>query len=122
MRNGDVLTMADINPYDKAHELARAITASEIYRNYIAAKDEVKKNPEVQARILKLREMQMEVNRAQIIGEKATPEKVQEVTVEFARLSQIKAAAQFLNAEGAFIQMFTDIQGIIQQSIEKDFQ
>ena len=35
-----------INPYDKAHELARAITDSEVYKRYVAAKLAVEQKPD----------------------------------------------------------------------------
>ncbi|HBK54049.1 MAG TPA: hypothetical protein DDZ44_08950, partial [Syntrophomonas wolfei] len=46
MKLGVILVMSNVNSYDKAHELARAITKSEPYLNYCQAKKEVEKKPE----------------------------------------------------------------------------
>lgn len=114
--------MAGSNPYDKAHELARAITDSEAYRRYAAAWTEISQNPEAKERVRQFRAMQMEVNQARILGQSLPDEKIRQVTLEYARLNREKDIAEFLNAEGMFIQMFTDIQQIIQKSVESALQ
>jgi cell fate (sporulation/competence/biofilm development) regulator YlbF (YheA/YmcA/DUF963 family) len=107
------------NPYDKAHELARSITDSQIFQDYVIAKKAPDENLELKEKVLKLREMQMEMNKAQILGEDFPGEKVKEVTLEFARLNQEKAAQQYFIIESKFVQMFTDVQEIIQKAIEQ---
>jgi cell fate (sporulation/competence/biofilm development) regulator YlbF (YheA/YmcA/DUF963 family) len=110
------------NPYDKAHELARSITCCEVYNNYVSAKKALDENSELKDKVLKLREIQMELNKAEMLGQKLPTEKVREVTLEFARLNQENVIQKFFTAEGAFIQMFTDIQEIIQKAIEQGFE
>jgi cell fate (sporulation/competence/biofilm development) regulator YlbF (YheA/YmcA/DUF963 family) len=114
--------MTSSNPYDMAHELARSITSSEIYSNYVVAKKALDENSELKGKVLKLREMQMEMNKAEILGEDLPAEKIREITLEFARLNQEKVVQQFFTTEGAFVQMFTDIQEIIQKAIEQGFE
>ncbi len=113
------MTVID-NPYDRAHELARAIRDSDIFRGYIAAKNEVEEKADYKEKIFKLREKQMEINRAQVFGEEPAPALMQELTLEFAKLNQQKEIASFFEAEARFIQMFNDIQEIIQSSIKND--
>lgn len=114
--------MADvINPYDKAHELARAITGSEVYTRYVAAKSAVEKIPEYQQKILEIRNQQMIFNRAQMLGQEMDSDKVLELSQMFARANQIEEIADFFNAEGAFIQMFNDMMEIIQTAVEGGF-
>jgi cell fate (sporulation/competence/biofilm development) regulator YlbF (YheA/YmcA/DUF963 family) len=110
--------MSNVNSYDKAHELARAITKSEPYLNYCQAKKEVEKKPEWKSKLLELRQRQAEFNRAQILGNDVPKETVQELSLEFARINQIKEIAEFFRAETAFVQMFNDIQEIINKAIE----
>lgn len=109
-----------INPYDKAHELARAIKDSEIFRSYIEAKGQIEKNPEYKERILQIREKQMEINRAQVLGEEPAAGLIQNLTLEFAKLNQHREIASFFEAEARFIQMFDDVQEIIQKSMQDD--
>ncbi len=118
----EVLILVDvINPYDKAHELARAVTGSEIYKRYVAAKLAIEKNPEYQEKILKIRDQQMEFNRAQMLGQEVNSDSVLELSQMFAKANQIKEIAEFFNAEGAFIQMFNDMMEIIQNAVEVGF-
>ena len=117
----EVLIVAEINPYDKAHELARAITNNEVYKRYVAAKLAVEKNPEYQEKILKVRNQQMELNRAQMLGQEVNSDSVLELSQMFAKANQIEEIAEFFNAEGAFIQMFNDMMEIIQNAVHVGF-
>ena len=45
--------MSKTNPYDKAHELARAIKESDIFRNYMEAKEQIDKKPEYKEKYCK---------------------------------------------------------------------
>jgi cell fate (sporulation/competence/biofilm development) regulator YlbF (YheA/YmcA/DUF963 family) len=110
-----------VNPYDKAHELARAIKESDTFRRYIEAKYQVEQIPEYKEQIYQLREKQMEINRAQVLGQDPAPALIQGLTLEFAQLSQKKEIADFFAAEARFIEMFNDVQEIIQKSIKEDF-
>ncbi len=110
-----------INPYDKAHELARAITDSEVYKRYVAAKLAVEQKPEYQEKILQIRNQQMMFNRAQMMGQEVDNDSVLELSQMFAKANQIKEMAEFFNAEGAFIQMFNDMMEIIQNAVEVGF-
>ena len=110
-----------VNPYDKAHELAGAIKASETFAKYLAAKQQLEAKPELQERIINLRQRQMEMNRRQMLGEEIEPGDAQEISLEYAKMNQNKMLAEFFESEGAFIQMFNDIQEIIQKAIESEF-
>ena len=112
--------MSKTNPYDKAHELARAIKESDIFRNYMKAKEQIDKKPEYKEKILQIREKQMEINRAQVLGEELAAGLIQNLTLEFAKLNQYREIASFFEAEARFIQMFNDVQEIIQKSVQED--
>jgi len=107
------------NPYDKAHELARVITTSDVYLDYVAAKEEIEKNPEYKEKIYNIRSRQMELNKLQLLGEELPKDSVNEITLEFDKLNQINEIAEFFNAEGRFIQLFNDLQEIIQKAVAK---
>lgn len=109
------------NPYDRAHELARAIKDSETYQQYLQAQKELEKYPEAKEKIIRFRTLQMEINQAHILGQTPDNEKVQQATVEYAKLNREKHIADFLKAEGMFMQMFQDIQEIIQKHLESGF-
>ncbi|MDD3023851.1 MAG: YlbF family regulator [Syntrophomonadaceae bacterium] len=110
-----------VNPYDKAHELAGAIKTSEAFIGYLAAKQQMEDKAELKDKIVHLRQRQMEMNRRQILGQEIAPEEAQEISLEYAKMNQNKELAEFFRAEGVFIQMFNDIQEIIQKAIEVEF-
>lgn len=108
------------NPYDKAHELARAIRDSEVYLNYLEAKRSVERSSDYKGKIYSIREKQMEVNRAQFMGDEPSPEMVQELALEFAKLNQHEEIAVFFETEARFLKMFNEIQEIIQKALQQD--
>jgi len=110
------------NPYDKAHELVRAIQKSDIYHDYIKAKHLVEEKPKYKEKILNFREKQMKLNYAQVFGEEVAEETIKEISLEYAKLNQVEEIARFMNAESQFIQMFNDIQKIIHDSLQVDFE
>ncbi len=110
-----------VDPYNKAHELARAITKSQQYQDYTKAKKAIENDPEYINRILEFREKQIEINRLQMVGEEAGETLLMEVAQEFNQLNQIAEIANFFNCEERFITMFNDIQQILQQKIEGGF-
>lgn len=107
------------NPYDKAHELAKAITDSEQYQNYVAAKNVVEGRPELKEKILALRNKQMELNRAQMLGKDVGEDFIEQIAKEFAEMNQIDELANFFNAERQFITLFNDVLGIIHKRVEQ---
>ncbi|MBC7074558.1 MAG: YlbF family regulator [Syntrophomonadaceae bacterium] len=114
--------MDKINPYDKAHELARSIISSDAYLNYIAAKKKIEKDPEIKEKIQNLRIRQLEINKANLLGEEVSRDQINAVTLEFAQLSQNREIAEFFEAESRFVQMFSDLNEIIQKAVESGFE
>lgn len=112
--------MADSNPFDKAHELARAIKQSQAYERYLSAKREVDKYPDYKEKILKIRSQQMELNRAHILGEELPADSMAQLSQELSALNQYAEIAEFFEAETYFINMFRDIQNIVQNALDAD--
>jgi cell fate (sporulation/competence/biofilm development) regulator YlbF (YheA/YmcA/DUF963 family) len=107
------------NPYDNAHELSRSIIKSEVFQNYLQAKNNLDQKPESRDKVLEFRNRQMAVNRAQMTGEKIDGEQIRELSTDYAKINQDQDIAAFFNAEAEFIKMFNDIQEIIRQSIDR---
>lgn len=110
--------MTHYNPYDKAHELAKALVQCDVYGRYVNAKRNVEKYPEFKEKILRVRGRQMEINRAHILGEELPVEFITELTQELNELNKNAEIAEFFEAETQFIRMFTDIQEIIQKALD----
>jgi len=109
------------NPYDKAHELVRAIQADERYRRLAVALRLLNANPEAKKKLDLFRNLQMEVNQAELLGQPVAEEQVQQVALEYAKLSRNKLIGEVFDAEAGFIQLFSDIQQIIQKGLESEF-
>ncbi|MDD4775533.1 MAG: YlbF family regulator [Syntrophomonas sp.] len=109
------------NPYDKAHELVRALKANEAYQNLVEAQRKLDSDPEAKQRLNLFRNLQMEVNQAEMLGQPVADQQVQQVALEYAKLNRNKLIAAVFEAEAAFIQLFSDIQQIIQKGLESDF-
>ncbi len=114
--------MTATNPYDKAHELARAIKGSDAYRNYLNAKEEIEKNLEAKQKIYVLRQHQMDVNRAQVLGEKVSEDKLRDLAMEYAQLTKDPGVAAFFEAERTFIQLYNELMEIIHKAVETELQ
>lgn len=113
--------MTQENPYDIAHRLARAITGNEIYKEYINLKNQVEQKPELKQKIIDFRAKQLKLNQQHFIGEEVSAELVNEVSREFAELNTQPVIAEFFQAEGKFVQLFNDIQGIIHKAVQDGF-
>jgi len=99
------------NPYDKAHELARAIRESQVYLDYLEAKRSVEVSSEYKEKLYAVREKQIKVNQAHLIGNEPSSELVQELAMEFAKLNQYREIAAFFETEARFLKMFNELTG-----------
>ncbi len=106
------------NPYDKAHELARSIQESQVFQRYLAAQRVVDQNPDHKDKILRMRGKQMELNRAQILGQGLPPDIMSELSQQLAEMRQYPEMNEFLEAETHFFNLFQDIQNIIQKALD----
>lgn len=107
--------------YDKALELAQAIVTNEFYEAYRLAKKQIDQKPELKDRIGKIRSLQMELDRAQISGHLLPEGQVKTIRTEIEELGRDERIAYFFVTEARFIQFFNDLQGIIQKTIEQNF-
>jgi cell fate (sporulation/competence/biofilm development) regulator YlbF (YheA/YmcA/DUF963 family) len=112
--------MALSNPHDKAHELARSIKESPAFQRYLAAKRVVDQNPAYKDKILRVRGRQMELNRAHILGQELPADLMSELSQQLAEVRQYAEINDFFDAESHFINLFQDIQSIIQNALDAD--
>ena len=101
------------NPYDKARELASAISESDEYKAYMAAKEKAQLNPELVSALNDYQEKQFELQKKQIIGEEIG----QDVMTQMQNLYQILArdpvAAEYLNAQIRFAILTNDVYQLL---------
>ena len=68
-----------MNPYDKVHELVRAMKESEEVKEYLIIKEEVYKDEKNKELIKEFREKQMEVQSLLMQGKEAEAEKMEKL-------------------------------------------
>jgi cell fate (sporulation/competence/biofilm development) regulator YlbF (YheA/YmcA/DUF963 family) len=106
--------------YDKANELARALTESEEYKSYKAAKDKVDKSNSSKDMLKDFKKKQFELQAMQLSGQKPDEEKLSQIQSLYQVIILNPDIAEYLNAELKFSQMFSDIYNIIGKAVELD--
>lgn len=114
--------MTSINPYDKAHELSGAIQASKVYQDYVAAQKNLSQNTESLQKVQDFRDQQIKVNQASALGQEVSEGMVSDLSLQYVKLNKDELIAAYFQAEAMFVQMFDDIQKILQKGLEKGFQ
>ncbi len=107
------------NPYDRAHELARSIRASDVYRELKTAKEEVKSNPKFEEMLSAFRKKQQEVQLLHFQGKKPSPEMNDELNKLMTAIQGVPALTKYLRAEERFAVLLNDIQKIIMEPAEE---
>ena len=109
-----------VNPYDKAHELARAIRTSDAYQRYVAASQRLHAEPEAEQRITSFRQLQMELHQAQLAELEVSETQATHLSLSFMKLREDPVTAEFIDAEEMFFRIYSDIQSIIQKAVESE--
>jgi cell fate (sporulation/competence/biofilm development) regulator YlbF (YheA/YmcA/DUF963 family) len=106
-----------MNVYDRAHELAKALSMSQEYRDLKKAKDEAEANVTNKKMIQDISEKKLELQSAQLMGQELDPEKVKhfESLLEIVKVNP--AVSNYLNTEYRFQVMMADIQKIIVEAV-----
>ena len=112
--------MTEVNPFDKAHELAQSIKQSQVFKRYLAAKQVLDQNPEYKQKRLKVRSVQMELNRAHVLGAELPADLLSELSQQLAEANQYPEIAEFFAAETDYIKIFQEIQNIINSALDAD--
>lgn len=106
-----------MNVYDEAHSLAKAIKESNEFKEFDRMRNIVDNDKEVSDMLKELQELQMQLQASQLSGQE--PDKA--ITSRFQTLSTMIAtkplAAQYMQAQGAFMIMMNDVFGIIGEAM-----
>ena len=106
--------------YDRAHDLARALSASPEYRQY----EEVRKKLEAHQENFKLlqdfRMKQMEIQQAQLMGQNVDA-RMKQLEQMYQILTHNPVINEFLQVEMRFSRMMMDVQKIIGQAVGFNF-
>lgn len=107
-----------MNPYDKVHELVRAIKESKEVKEYIALKEELYADVKNKEMIKDFREKQVEVQSLLMQGKEAEPEKMEKLQSLYQILANNAKIKEFFDKEVQFDVMLSDIYKIIGEALK----
>ncbi|KKM12297.1 hypothetical protein SY88_03825 [Clostridiales bacterium PH28_bin88] len=106
-----------MSAYDRAHELARDLSRTEEYRNYVESKTKLEQDQKNVEMLEQFRHQQWEVQMAQVAGQEVDEAKVQQLEKLYQVLSLNPIINEFLNAEYRFARLMADIQKILADAV-----
>jgi len=104
--------------YNRAHELARALAESEEYKEYTRARAAIEKDEGAVWVLKDFRKRQIEVEMAQMSGQKPSEDQIKQITQLAQAISLHGPVSSFLGSEMRLLRMVSDIQGIIGESLK----
>lgn len=106
-----------MNVYDKAHELARALTDSSEWKALVEARALLEADEQVKNMYISLRNKQMELQQKQMSGQELTQEDVEAWQKQYEITAMHSDVSKVLQAEQRFSQIFEDIQKILYEAL-----
>lgn len=109
-----------MNIYDVAHDLARAIKASDEYKTYSAVKKEVSAIPEVSDMLVDFQQKQFKLQAAQMAGQEPDAEMMTQIQDLYQIIIKDPKAMTYLQAEMNFSRTIADVYKILEDAIKID--
>jgi len=102
-----------MNPYDKAHELAKALRSSDVFVQLTAAKQRIEEEPSTARMTQDFRRRQWMLQAKQMTGQSVTPEE-EESLQKLAQVIELNADVRaYLQAEYQFSVLLSDVERIL---------
>lgn len=108
-----------MNPYDKVHELVRALKESEQAKEYLKIKEELYQDEKNKEMIKDFREKQVEVQSLLMQGQEADAEKMEKLQALYQVLVSNQKVKEFFDKEVQFDVMLSDIYKIIGEGLKE---
>ncbi|MDN5276937.1 MAG: hypothetical protein PWR01_902 [Clostridiales bacterium] len=109
-----------MNVYDKAHELARALSASKEYRDYKAAKEKIYQDEANKKMLKDFKKRQFQLQAAFLSGKQPDEQELD----RFKKLSELiqhsPDISNFLQAEYRLNTLMSDIYKILSEAVDMD--
>ena len=106
-----------MNVYEEAHNLSKAIKESEEYKQYKAAYDKIKENPELDKMMKDFMEKQIQMQTKQMLGEEVPQDMMQNIQKLTEIVTADPAAAQYLQCQMRFSIMMQDVYNILGETV-----
>lgn len=107
-----------MNVYDEAHDLARAIKASEEYKTYMEIKKEVSAIPELNDMLVDFQQKQFQIQAAQFAGQETDQDLIQQFQDLYQIIMKDPKAMSYMQAEMNFTRTVADIYKILEDAIK----
>lgn len=108
------------NPYDKAHEFARAVRDSQEFQYYAAATKKLQADAAAVQSMAEFRQLQLELEQARVAGHELSEAQAAHMQSSYAQLRDNPLTAQYLEAENHFVRLFSDLQSVVQKDLQLD--
>ena len=106
-----------MNPYDKAHELARALKASDEYRAFLAAKEAVEADPAAKKMVQDFLRKKMELEYEALAGKREDEARADGLRRMYEIIALNGKAREYLDAYLRFQRTMADISKIIGEAV-----
>jgi cell fate (sporulation/competence/biofilm development) regulator YlbF (YheA/YmcA/DUF963 family) len=104
--------------YNRAHELARALADSLEFAEYQKARAAIEKDEGAIWVLKDFRKRQLDVEMAQMRGEKPSDDQIKQLTQLAQAISLHVPVSQFIASEMRLLRMASDVQNIIGESLK----
>jgi len=105
--------------YDQANNLAKSIQESKEYKEYKKAREDIKSNAEMKAKIDEFEKVRYEVQVLSFQGEKQDEEKMKKLQELHQILMQDDKVKEYFEIEVRFNIMLADVNRIISESVKE---
>lgn len=109
-----------MNVYEEAHNLSKAIKESEEHKQYKAAADKVKKNPELDKMMKDFLDKQIAMQTKQMLGEEVSADIMESIQKLSGIVMADPVAADYLQCQMRFSIMIQDVYKILGDVITLD--
>ncbi|MCY0875518.1 MAG: YlbF family regulator [Firmicutes bacterium] len=107
-----------MNPHDKAHELARALQASDAYAGMKRARDQIEPDPQAKHMLRDFHLKQLQYEQKRLMGHEPTEEEQQSLQKLYEALQMHHAVREYLLAEYQLGIVMQDVQKILSDSLQ----
>ncbi|MHB9146787.1 MAG: YlbF family regulator [Symbiobacteriia bacterium] len=107
-----------VNPYDAAHNLARALRESDEYQHFADLRKQAETEPGTKEMLDDFHRRQFELQAAQLMGREPDKEALEQAQRLAETLNQHPRAAAYFQAEMRLAQLLADVQKIIGEAVE----
>ncbi|WNS76747.1 YlbF family regulator [Bacillus sp. DTU_2020_1000418_1_SI_GHA_SEK_038] len=108
-----------VNLYDSAYELEKAVRQSSEYRNLKQAYDEVNADPSAKSMFDNFRNIQMQLQQKQMMGQDISEAEVQQAQQTVALVQQNVKISKLMEAEQRMSMIIAELNKVIMKPLEE---